>query len=68
MSHPTMGAWIEMFVLILIRVPSLSHPTMGAWIEITIDASMTAVLIRSLPTMGAWIEIICLLEGFDKAS
>ena len=41
---------------------------MGAWIEITIDASMTAVLIRSLPTMGAWIEIICLLEGFDKAS
>ena len=63
-----MGAWIEMFVLILIRVPSLSHPTMGAWIEITIDASMTAALFWSLPTMGAWIEIICLLEGFDKAS
>ena len=35
MSHPTMGAWIEILNLLTKRETSiLSHPTMGAWIEI----------------------------------
>ena len=35
MSHPTMGAWIEILNRSLIFLQSsLSHPTMGAWIEI----------------------------------
>ena len=34
-SHPTMGAWIEIFVdSIIINKRTVSHPTMGAWIEI----------------------------------
>ena len=35
MSHPTMGAWIEILhksVSVFIAIES--HPTMGAWIEI----------------------------------
>ena len=34
MSHPTMGAWIEIFSPILLSSFFASHPTMGAWIEI----------------------------------
>ena len=37
LSHPTMGAWIEIHNLqwaIQCRVQS--HPTMGAWIEIAL--------------------------------
>ena len=34
MSHPTMGAWIEIVPLYYILFILLSHPTMGAWIEI----------------------------------
>ena len=35
MSHPTMGAWIEILVCIaLLTLANTSHPTMGAWIEI----------------------------------
>ena len=34
-SHPTMGAWIEIRVAFLTCLAfSESHPTMGAWIEI----------------------------------
>ena len=33
-SHPTMGAWIEIFDRFSTFYSSLSHPTMGAWIEI----------------------------------
>ena len=37
MSHPTMGAWIEMvLVLTDLRNTLESHPTMGAWIEIEV--------------------------------
>ena len=35
MSHPTMGAWIEILTQIAKKMNvSTSHPTMGAWIEI----------------------------------
>ena len=35
MSHPTMGAWIEIYyIAIQIMQVLRSHPTMGAWIEI----------------------------------
>ena len=35
-SHPTMGAWIEIFyVVVMLPHAVLSHPTMGAWIEIS---------------------------------
>ena len=35
MSHPTMGAWIEIFITPEFIYKDLeSHPTMGAWIEI----------------------------------
>ena len=35
MSHPTMGAWIEISLSIKTSSDSIgSHPTMGAWIEI----------------------------------
>ena len=33
-SHPTMGAWIEICLMMQHLELSLSHPTMGAWIEI----------------------------------
>ena len=34
-SHPTMGAWIEIFDFESTPLLNwLSHPTMGAWIEI----------------------------------
>ena len=36
MSHPTMGAWIEISYLLASFLESnVSHPTMGAWIEIS---------------------------------
>ena len=34
MSHPTMGAWIEISPSADALIKSGSHPTMGAWIEI----------------------------------
>ena len=34
MSHPTMGAWIEIRSSQAIMFKIWSHPTMGAWIEI----------------------------------
>ena len=35
LSHPTMGAWIEIKnIKSRFRVALKSHPTMGAWIEI----------------------------------
>ena len=34
LSHPTMGAWIEISVSLYSRTFLSSHPTMGAWIEI----------------------------------
>ena len=35
LSHPTMGAWIEIFIAIYAGLALISsHPTMGAWIEI----------------------------------
>ena len=38
MSHPTMGAWIEICVSKpLVITCFTSHPTMGAWIEMRID-------------------------------
>ena len=37
-SHPTMGAWIEILVILVYLVSYISsHPTMGAWIEIFSD-------------------------------
>ena len=37
LSHPTMGAWIEIWnVSPIISEMSVSHPTMGAWIEISV--------------------------------
>ena len=38
MSHPTMGAWIEIMIQDTRSNNSVwSHPTMGAWIEILED-------------------------------
>ena len=34
MSHPTRGAWIEIFQPVGRFADDLSHPTRGAWIEI----------------------------------
>ena len=40
LSHPTMGAWIEMNSSTVVgSLPSPSHPTMGAWIEISVMLS-----------------------------
>ena len=43
MSHPTMGAWIEIKVeYLVVETRGQSHPTMGAWIEIrTLRYSIT---------------------------
>ena len=56
MSHPTMGAWIEIKSARDGYNSWMSHPTMGAWIEIF---SLLGLMYLSLshPTMGAWIEI-----------
>ena len=35
LSHPTRGAWIEIFVPSSRYLDKKSHPTRGAWIEIT---------------------------------
>ena len=36
MSHPTMGAWIEIALMsFALTLAIMSHPTMGAWIEIS---------------------------------
>ena len=55
-SHPTMGAWIEIFNLAVERNFKRSHPTMGAWIEISFVDDFFSKS-TSHPTMGAWIEI-----------
>ena len=35
LSHPTMGAWIEIMTITMSTNGAVtSHPTMGAWIEI----------------------------------
>ena len=59
MSHPTMGAWIEIsLTIIALKNPLLSHPTMGAWIEIILKNIAYVAGEGSHPTMGAWIEIL----------
>ena len=41
MSHPTMGAWIEIKIRQqIIKDFYKSHPTMGAWIEILLRRLM----------------------------
>ena len=58
LSHPTRGAWIEIFVRWKFGLNNEeSHPTRGAWIEMGIMPRSTRRLIRSHPTRGAWIEI-----------
>ena len=57
MSHPTMGAWIEIKKTIIDGITFESHPTMGAWIEIFSTWLLIAFFVSSHPTMGAWIEI-----------
>ena len=58
-SHPTMGAWIEMLQSLKYKsTPFSSHPTMGAWIEILLTYRKMMNAVRSHPTMGAWIEIL----------
>ena len=57
MSHPTMGAWIEIDIPPVIACATPSHPTMGAWIEIFVFNTIGVIKISSHPTMGAWIEI-----------
>ena len=56
-SHPTRGAWIEIFLRFGFS-PSLilSHPTRGAWIEIARHGQFCAAA-WSPPARGAWIEI-----------
>ena len=57
LSHPTMGAWIEICsARLTFRLNIKSHPTMGAWIEI-IHRIYNDTATMSHPTMGAWIEI-----------
>ena len=41
MSHPTMGAWIEIFLNFFSFSSLKSHPTMGAWIEIKLSSFST---------------------------
>ena len=54
MSHPTMGAWIE---IRLYRSCSIlrfvSHPTMGAWIEIII---LAIVFILAVGRTPRWVR------------
>ena len=45
MSHPTMGAWIEIsWRCHLLIVHRQSHPTMGAWIEISLAKAIMALM------------------------
>ena len=57
LSHPTMGAWIEIVLVGISVVLIGSHPTMGAWIEIPVCIALLTLASTSHPTMGAWIEI-----------
>ena len=57
-SHPTMGAWIEIVILIFLQNRWKVAPHDGC-----VDWNMEAYIkekekIKSHPTMGAWIEII----------
>ena len=52
MSHPTMGAWIEILLELLREYAKYpSHPTMGAWIEI-ICRNVKAYTIQVAPHDG----------------
>ena len=62
-SHPTMGAWIEIKLFLIINLHhQLSHPTMGAWIEMQTVCMPFLSAKKSHPTMGAWIEIFVLVS------
>ena len=64
-SHPSRGAWIEIFSCSIIRcmIP-MSHPSRGAWIEMDCSAS-TRLAVASHPSRGAWIEIRETFGGMD---
>ena len=67
MSHPTMGAWIEIWViLVYVNMMFKSHPTMGAWIEIFHHIRTCSNNPWSHPTMGAWIEITILFQRMKE--
>ncbi len=44
LSHPTMGAWIEIAITLTLLLNTGSHPTMGAWIEIFIPHKLQRYL------------------------
>ena len=53
MSHPTMGAWIEIFSTLIASLLCLvSHPTMGAWIEIFTETTLSLLCIPVAPHDG----------------
>ena len=56
-SHPSRGAWIEIFGWGCCRRCLWSHPSRGAWIEITLLGCGSSMVVWSHPSRGAWIEI-----------
>ena len=65
-SHPTMGAWIEIPLVIFNHLAIMSHPTMGAWIEMVMHAVLRHVVIcrtprwvRGLKFLWVWYEGNC---------
>ena len=66
-SHPTMGAWIEIVLRRLIRLPPYVAPHDGC-VDWNIDVSIKHIIhIASHPTMGAWIEIYPLQKVKDRS-
>ena len=57
MSHPTMGAWIEIVIMNILT--SIIKGRTPRWVRGLKSSNFTLSLaiIKSHPTMGAWIEI-----------
>ena len=55
-SHPSRGAWIEIYLRKNTRMGKESHPSRGAWIEMLM-LSPPWWSCMSHPSRGAWIEM-----------
>ena len=60
MSHPTMGAWIEISINVSRKFVLSSHPTMGAWIEIISTIYIYAYIFGRTPR---WVRGLKYLEA-----
>ena len=60
MSHPTMGAWIEIMYIPPFKLSLItSHPTMGAWIEIQLEGLQGEMMSSRTPRWVRGLKFSC---------